>query len=84
MDTGTSIVVAAAVLALTAAFVLRPRLPAPLVAVLLGLSGAGIAWGGMLIRPDPSIGEVVAAVVMLALLAPAHVRIVLGPFGRRS
>jgi hypothetical protein len=35
----------------------------------------------MLIQADPSIGEFVAAVAMLAGLVPAHVRIVLGPFG---
>jgi hypothetical protein len=35
----------------------------------------------MLLQPDPSTGEFVVAVAALAFLVPAHVRIVLGPFG---
>jgi hypothetical protein len=35
----------------------------------------------MLVRDDPSTGEFVAVVGMLAILVPAHVRIVLGRFG---
>jgi hypothetical protein len=38
----------------------------------------------MLIRPDPTAGELGAAVVGLAVLVPAHVRIVIGPFGPRA
>lgn len=67
--------------AVLAAFVLRTRLPAPASIALLGLAGAGIGWGGMLLRPDPSPGEVAAAILLLAVLVPAHVRIVLGRFG---
>ena len=81
MRTGTWLTAASAVLALTMAFVLRQRLPAAAVAGSLLLAGVGIGWGGMLLQPAPSTGEVVAAVVMLAFLVPAHVRIVLGPFG---
>jgi len=74
-------VVAAAAVALTAAFVLRRRTSALLVAAVLTIAGAAIGWGGMLLQPDPSRGEFIVAVVALAFLVPAHVRIVLGPFG---
>ena len=78
------IVAGAAAAALLTAFFLRTRIPAGLVAAVLAVAGAGLGWGGMLLRPDPSVGEFVAAVVLLAVLVPAHVRIVLGPFGPRG
>lgn len=83
MSAGAWIVVASVAVGLVLAFVLRNLLPAMVVALALAVCGAGIAWGGMLLRADPPAGEVVAAVVVLAALVPAHVRIVLGPFGPR-
>ena len=83
MTAGAWIVATSVVIGLVVAFVLRNVLPAVVVAAALGASGAGIAWGGMLLRDEPPIGEVVAAVVLLGALVPAHVRIVLGPFGPR-
>ena len=83
MSLGAWIVIAAVVVGLLLAFVLRLALPAPVVAAGLAACGAGIAWGGMLLRDDPPVAEVVAAVFVLGALVPAHVRIVLGPFGPR-
>ena len=81
MNPGLWLAMASVAVSLLAAFVLRTRLPAMVVALLLTVAGAGIGWGGMLLRPDPSPGEFVAAIVLLAVLVPAHVRIVLGRFG---
>ena len=81
MDSGGWIAAVAAAIALVAAFALRTRAPSLLVGAILAAAGAGIAWGGMMIQPDPSVGEHVAAVALLAFLVPAHVRIVLGPLG---
>jgi hypothetical protein len=83
VSAGAWIVIGAVAAGLLLAFVLRNVLPAPLVAVGLAVCGAGIAWGGMLLREDPPAFEVAAAVVILGALLPAHVRIVLGPFGPR-
>ena len=83
MNGGAWIVIASVALGLLLAFVLRNRLPAAVVAAGLVACGAGIAWGGMLLRDDPPAAEVVAAVVVLGALVPAHVRNVLGPFGPR-
>ena len=83
MDPEVWLVTGAAALALVAAFPLRTRLPSVAVAGLLTLAGLGVGWGGMLLQRDPSIGELIAAVAMLAFLFPAHARIVLGPFGPR-
>jgi hypothetical protein len=81
---GESLIVAAAAGGLATAFLLRTRMPGVLVAAVLTLAGVGLGWGGMLVQADPSTGEFVVAVAMLAFLVPAHVRIVLGPFGPRK
>ena len=81
---GCWIVTASVVLALVIAFMLRNLLPSAVVLVTLAACGAGIAWGGMLLRRDPSTGEVALTLLLLAVLIPSHVRIVLGPFGPRG
>ena len=78
---GAWIVAGSAVLALLTAFVLRTRLPTGLGVALLGVAGTGVGWGGMLLQTDPSTFEFVLTVAVLAVLFPAHVRIVLGRFG---
>ena len=84
MRTGVWIVSASVAIGLVTAFLLRTRLPARVVLALLAAAGAGIAWGGMLLRADPTPGEVAGAVAVLAALVPAHVRIVLGPVDPRG
>jgi hypothetical protein len=84
VDPGAWLVLAAVAVGLATTFLLRTRLPGPVVMLLLSASGAAVGWGGMLLRPDPSVGEFVAAVVALAVMVPAHVRIVLGRFGPRT
>jgi hypothetical protein len=78
---GWAIVAGSAGMAVIAGFVLRTRLPAAVVLVLLAASGAGVGWGGMLLQPDPSAVESILAVALMAVLVPAHVRIVVGRFG---
>jgi hypothetical protein len=78
---GWAIVAGSAAVAVITGFVLRTRLPAAAVLVLLAASGAGVGWGGMLLQLDPSAVETVMAVALMAVLVPAHVRIVLGRFG---
>ncbi len=83
MSFDVALIAASAALALVGAFVLRRRLPTPAVAIVLALAGAGLGVGGMLLQPDPSTVEIAAAVTILTVVVPAHVRIVLGPFGPR-
>jgi hypothetical protein len=80
---GVALVAGSGVLALLTALVLRTRLSAVVVAALLTPAGAGLAGGGLLMRADPSPAEIVATVVVLTILVPAHARVVLGPFGPR-
>lgn len=72
-----------AFVAVVTAFFLRTRLPQTTVVVMLAAAGGALGWGAMLLQPDPSTGEVVAAVAILAVLVPVHVRIVVGRFGPR-
>jgi hypothetical protein len=83
VDRGGWLVTVSAAVALATALLLRRRIPPVAVAVILALAGAGIGWGGMLLQRDPSPGEFIVAVGILAVLIPAHVRVVLGPFGPR-
>lgn len=84
MQPGVWVVVVSAVVGSVTAFVLRTRFPGWAVAALLVVSGAALGWGGMLLRADPEIAEVTVGTVAMAVLVPVHVRIVLGPFGRRE
>ncbi|HEV3474653.1 MAG TPA: hypothetical protein VG602_04750 [Actinomycetota bacterium] len=81
---GIPLVVGSGVLGLLTVFVLRRRAAAPVVGALLAMAGVGLGWGAMLLQPDPSPFEVVAAMAILAVLVPMHVRFVLGPFGPSS
>jgi hypothetical protein len=78
---GWAIVAVSAAAAAITGFALRTRIPAVLVTVVLAGAGAGLGWGGMLLQADPSTGEVILTVALMAVLVPAHVRIVLGRFG---
>jgi hypothetical protein len=81
VEPGVVLILMAAGLALLTAFVLRTRVPGVVGILLLAVEGAGFGWGVMLLRPDPSVGEWIAAVGLLAVLTPAHVHVVLGRFG---
>ena len=84
MDTGLALVIGAGAVAVLTAFVLRSRAPAALSISLMTAASAALAYGGMLLRQDPSALEIALAVLAMAVLGPAHVRIVLGPYGPRS
>lgn len=83
MEPGVWVVVLSALVGSATAFVLRTRAPGWAVAALLVASGAALGWGGILLRDDPGTGETVFAAAAMSVLVPMHVRIVLGPFGRR-
>jgi hypothetical protein len=81
VEPGAILIAIASAVMLVTAFALRTRAPAIVGISLLALAGGAFAWGVMLLQPDPSVGEWVAAVAILSVLTPAHVRIVLGRFG---
>ena len=81
MHAGVVLLVTSSALMALTAFVLRTRVPAAMGVLLLAAAGGAFGWGVLLLQPDPSVGESVAAVGLLTILTPAHVRIVLGWFG---
>ena len=81
MHAGVVLLVTSSALMALTAFVLRTRVPAAMGVLLLAAAGGAFGWGMLLLQPEPSVGESVAAVGLLTILTPAHVRIVLGRFG---
>ncbi|MBI4259629.1 MAG: hypothetical protein HY658_03590 [Actinobacteria bacterium] len=81
---GIGLVAGGAALGIALAFLLRARLPGPAVAVGLGAAGALIGAGGLLLQERAGPADWVVAVAGLAVLVPFHVRVVLGPLGRRA
>jgi hypothetical protein len=78
---GVIVLVSASALMVLAAFVLRTRVPAAVGVFLLAAAGGAFGWGILHLQPNPSVGESIAAVGLLAVLTPAHVRIVFGRYG---
>ncbi|MGZ4149506.1 MAG: hypothetical protein ACXVQJ_05665 [Actinomycetota bacterium] len=66
---------ASAALTLWTTFELRPRLPVRVVTALLAIGGAGLGFGGLLFVRDVGIASWVVAPAALAVLVPAHVRV---------
>jgi hypothetical protein len=80
---GWTLLTASSVVFLLAAFPLRTRLPQRVLDALLGLSGAGIAIGGLCLVEDVGVWSWVFAPVVLGMGAIAHVRALFagaGPF----
>lgn len=78
-----SVLGAASVLFVLAALPLRTRLHPRVVDLLLAISGAGVAIGGLLFLDDVGAASWVFAPVFLAVAAIAHVRALFageGPF----
>jgi hypothetical protein len=81
---GVSLAIAGAVAALVVALFLRTALSSGLVAVLLAISGIILGAGSLLVQERADTADWFVTLSLLALLVPAHVRIVLGPFGARG
>ncbi len=78
---GIALIAVGAAVALVAAFALRTRAPAPVVTGVLVLCGLALGVGASLVQDHVSTTNWVLTVLLLSLLVPAHVRIMLGPFG---
>jgi hypothetical protein len=81
---GIAFMVAGGAVALVTAFLFRTRLPAVVVALVLLGCGVALGIGSLAVQDDVSTTEWVLVPLLMSVLAPAHVRVVLGPFGRRS
>jgi 4-hydroxybenzoate polyprenyltransferase len=63
-------------------FALRRRLPGPVVFVLLSGFSVALAAGALAVQDHTTTTDWVVALVAMGLLGPAHVRFLLGAFGR--
>jgi hypothetical protein len=84
VGTGVALIAAGGVGVLVTAFVLRTLLPSVAVAVLLAACSVAVGAGALGVQEHAGTADWVVTLGSLAVLGPAHVRIVLGPFGRRG
>lgn len=75
------LIVTASGLLVPTALVLRTRLPARVVVVLLGAEGMLLASGALLVVGDAGAADWIVALAVAAVASPAHVRFLLGPLG---
>jgi hypothetical protein len=78
---GVALIAVGAAVALPTAFLVRTRAPAALVAAILTLCGLALGAGALLVQDHVSTTNWVLTLLLVGFLVPAHVRIVLGPFG---
>jgi hypothetical protein len=78
---GIGLIVAGGLLALAVAFLLRTRLPGRAVFALGAAAGVAIGTGALLVQSHVSVAEWTLTLAAMFLLGPAHIRIVMGPFG---
>ena len=79
---GTVLVVAGGLLALAVAFPLRRRLPGRAVFALAVTASLALGAGALLVQRHVSAAEWTLTLAAMFLLGPAHIRVVMGPFGR--
>jgi len=79
---GIALIVAGSAVGLVTSFVLRTMWPAPVVALVLIVCGLAVGAGALLVMKHASATNWAVTLVLMAFLVPAHVRVVLGPFGR--
>lgn len=81
---GIALIVAGTVVGLLTVFLLWHRIPAVLALVVASACGMCLAAGGLLVQEDVGAASWAFALVLLAILAPVHARLVFGPPGRRG
>jgi hypothetical protein len=79
---GVALIVAGSVAGLLTVFVLWHRIPAGLALLIASVCGICLAAGGLLVQEDVGAASWAFALVLLAILAPVHARLVFGPPGR--
>jgi hypothetical protein len=80
---GIGLIVAGSVVGLLTAFVLWHRIPPVVALVVTSACGICLAAGGLLVQEDVGAASWAFALLLLAILAPVHARLVFGPPGRR-
>jgi hypothetical protein len=81
---GVLLIVAGAAGVLVGGFWLRTRLPAPVVFLLVAGFSVALTAGALVVQDRTTTADWIVALTAMGLLGPAHVRVLLGPFGRRA
>ena len=79
---GVALIVTGSVLGLFTVFVVWHRVPAGLALPVTSMCGLCIAAGGLLVQEDVGPASWMVALVLLAIVAPVHARLVFGMPGR--
>ena len=72
---GIALLVASTALGLGTSLVVRKRLPARAIDILVALAGAGLGVGALVLQQDVNAAEWIVVPVALAALLPVHVRL---------
>jgi len=78
---GVAMIAAGAAGVALAAFVLRRRLPSAAVFVVIGVFSVVVGAGALIVQDHVTRADWIVTLSALAVLGPAHVRFLLGPFG---
>ena len=78
---GVALIVGGTAATLVIVFWFRARLSGPIVDGMLAASGVSVAVGGLLVQTHASVTDWILAPLALAVLFPAHVRVLLGGDG---
>ena len=82
---GVALVAAGAAIALVAGAVLRTKLPAPLVLLMLVVGSVIVGAGALLLLDqEPDVTNVVVTLLIMAVAGPFHLRVVFGPLGAKA
>ena len=79
-----ALIVVGAVAVVVTSFWLRKVLPGPAVFVLLSAFSVVLTAGALAVQERTTAADWTVALVAMAFLGPLHVRVLLGPFGRRA
>ncbi|MFL5799253.1 MAG: hypothetical protein ACJ77A_15145 [Actinomycetota bacterium] len=81
---GIALIAAGAAGVVLCGFRLRPVLPGPVVFALISGFSIVLTTGALVVQDHTTAADWIVAIVAMALLGPLHVRVLLGPFGRRA
>jgi hypothetical protein len=81
---GIALIVAGAAGVVVGGFWLRPMFRGPVVFALISGSSVVLTAGALVVQDHTTAADWIVAIGAMALLGPVHVRVLLGPFGRRA
>ncbi len=81
---GIALIVVGAAGVVVGGFWLRRMLHGPVVFAVISGSSVILTAGALVVQDHTTAADWIVAIAAMALLGPVHVRVLLGPFGRRA